>query len=94
MSLPSFKRAPEVDRYRPLTGRRRLLILLLAVTTALTVMYSVLERPGAPEIHRVPAPEPARCAGEDTRCVGGRADIIPAPASPSPASAAAASTPR
>ena len=92
MSLSSFKRAPEVDRYKPLSGRRRLWVVLLAIGTAVTLMYSLLERPGAPVIHRIAAPEPARCAGEDTGCVGGRADVILTPAVP--ASAAAASAPR
>jgi hypothetical protein len=77
---------PQVDPYRPTNRRRRVLIGLLAVATASTVMWLVLEKPGAPPPR--PRVEPAPCApGQTEGCVGGKAHVIvvPAAASSTPA---------
>jgi hypothetical protein len=74
--------APEVEWPRaPL--RRRLLVLVLAVATALAVVALMLERPGDPKRglpRAVPPCERAPGGG----CVGDKADVMlvmPAPAS-------------
>jgi hypothetical protein len=71
----------DVDRYRPLDNRRRLLILLLAVATALGVLWLLVERRGSIEPDpRVLAPDKAPCAaGITTACVGGTAQVIVVP---------------
>jgi len=63
--------------------RRRLLVAMLAVATAATLIWMMLERVGAPEIPRSPAAAgPAVCAeGQLKDCVGGKADVIFVPAS-------------
>ena len=83
-----------------LPWRRRALIVLLAVATAITVVWAMLERPGGIQHPvRPPPADAARCAlGQTQGCVGGRADIIllPQPArsgATAPASLAA-SVPR
>ena len=82
--------------YRPLSLRRRLLVAVLAVATAVTLIMMMLERTGAPEIPRPPAVAgPAACAaGQLSGCVGGKADVIfvPAAAAASSVAAAAASS--
>lgn len=78
---------PQVDDYRPTSGRRRLLIALLAVATATTLMWMMLERVGAPPVQRVLPEDRPRCAeGQTEACVGGRAEVlvVPVPASSSP----------
>lgn len=69
----------EVEAFPAASGRRRLLIALLAVAAAGVVMYLML-RPVKP----VPAnliPEPRRCQpGQTSDCVGGMATVISAPA--------------
>ena len=68
------------EHYQVLNARRRLLLILLAVATALTVFWLLLYRPGGvkPVRHSTPCVEDA-----STRCPGGKADVIllPAPAS-------------
>ncbi len=77
------------DDYKPITPLRRLLIVVLALGTAGTVMYSVLERPGLHLTREVllgsdgrPLPparndEPPRCTRvQKTNCVGGEAQVI------------------
>jgi hypothetical protein len=63
------------------TRRRRLLVALLAVSTALTMGWLMIYRVGAPQ--RVPPPPPAdaaRCkTGQLDACVGGRALVISMP---------------
>jgi hypothetical protein len=76
----------EHDAYRPLSGRRRLLIVVLALATAATIVLSVLGTPGGAKGPRPPpappAPEPAACApGQSIGCLGGKADVIVPPAS-------------
>jgi hypothetical protein len=70
--------------------RRRLLVALLAVATAVTLFVMMLERIGAPEIPRPPPPAaPAVCAeGQLSGCLGGKAEVIVVPAAAAaPASA-------
>ncbi len=89
---------PQDEPYRPVKGRRRLLIALLAVATALTVVWSLLERPGGVQWKpRPPPPDRAPCAqGQTSDCVGGKADVIMMSpmAAPAPPAAPAASTAR
>lgn len=71
------------DPYRPMSGRRRLLIVVLAIATGLTVLLSLIYRPGAaPPPPPATTPDAERCAaGQSQGCVGGKADVIvPAPA--------------
>ncbi len=77
-------------RYRPVSRRRRMLILLLAIGTAIMVVWMLLERPGGlhgPRAQPAAAqtPAPAICAdGVQIHCVGGKAEVImSAPASAS-----------
>jgi len=73
-------------RYRPISRRRRLLIFLLAVATAITVVLTLLYPPHGVKRVKAPVAEPARCAdGRGSDCVGGTAQVIVAPV---PASAA------
>lgn len=81
---------PLVERFRPLSHRRRLLIALLAVATAVAVVLTLLDPPGAAPRPRATqaaasaASAPARCAaGQTSGCIGGKVDVIvPAPAAP------------
>jgi hypothetical protein len=61
------------EHYTVLNTRRRLLLILLAVATAVTVFWLLLYRPGGvkPVRHVTPCVEDA-----DTRCPGGKADVI------------------
>ncbi len=64
--------------YEPLSRRRKLLILLLAVATAVTVVMLLLDPPGGVQRKRH-LPQP--CApGQTEGCVGGKAEVIVAPA--------------
>ena len=76
-------RPPEPDRYRPLSTRKHLFIVVLAIATAATVLVSMLFRLGSPPPPpRAVAPDAARCAaGQTTGCVGGLATVIALPAS-------------
>ena len=73
------------DDYRPTSARRKLLILLLAVATAVTLILTLLKRPaGAMDaVHISPKagiPDAARCdEGNSHQCVGGKADVIVVP---------------
>lgn len=71
------------DRYRPLTAKKRLLVVVLALGTAATVLLSLIYRPGSPpRPATLPVPDVVRCApGETTGCVGGMAAVIALPAS-------------
>ena len=70
------------DDYRPISARRKLLILLLAVATAITVILTLLKTP-AGAMHTSPKPsmpDAARCdEGNSHQCVGGKADVIVVP---------------
>jgi hypothetical protein len=81
------------DGYQPTSARRRLLILLLAVATALVIAWALLTRPG-----HVPQPRPNAppCKqGQTLSCVGGQIDVIVVPRTEpmSPAVGVAASAP-
>lgn len=76
-------------RYQPLSRRRRLLLLGVAVTTAVLVIWLML-RPQLRlmEARRTPAAAPASapqpCAAQQTAgCVGGTMGVIVAPAAAS-----------
>ena len=71
------------DAYLPLSRRKRLLVWVLAPVTALTVLWSLLNRPGSPPLPvREATPDAARCAqGQTSDCVGGMAAVIVLPAS-------------
>jgi hypothetical protein len=82
--MPMSRRPPEPEeeRYRPVSWRRRLLILVLAVATATTIVLSLVGKPGGAS-HQlppsVPAPlaGPAVCAdGKGSDCIGGMATVI------------------
>ncbi len=74
----------ELPRYRPVNRRRRVLLALLAVATAVTVGWLMV----APLAQRKPALDAAQrtprpCTeGQQTHCIGGKVDVIVAPASP------------
>ncbi len=75
------------DDYRPVSRRRRLLIALLAIATAVTIVMSLVSPPaGSRGPHAASqAPDAPACGpGQTTDCVGGRADVflVPAPAGP------------
>lgn len=72
--------APEVERYRPLGVRSRLLVVALALATVAVVLWLLFERPGAPP--PPPRADAAKCVpGQTTGCVGGTASVI-VPAAP------------
>ena len=65
--------------------RRRVLVLLLAVATAVSIFMTLILKPGDP---KHPLPEvptgPQRCKpGQTKDCVGGKAEVILVPASAS-----------
>jgi len=71
---PGASPGPDVPRYRPLSKRRRWLVAGLALAASLVVLVQLLFPPTA--VRRLPAP----CsAGQDTGCVGGKADVIVIP---------------
>lgn len=76
MSGISKHKAPPVGEFNPITPRRRLLIVVLALSTAGLVMYSVLERPGLHLTRPKPVEAAACVKGQQTGCVGGQADVI------------------
>ena len=54
--------------YRPLSRRRVLLIVVLAITTAFTVLWMLLERPGGPRWKgKPPRADASRCAQGQSR---------------------------
>ncbi len=80
------------DELPRLPWRRRVLVVLLAVGTAVTVVLSLLDPPGGVKRHppppAAPLPDTARCApGQTQGCVGGSVQVIVAPPA-APASAA------
>jgi hypothetical protein len=66
--------ALEADPYRPVSRRRRLLIGLLAIATAITVVLTLLYPPGGIKRHRPAVPVCSDGQGEG--CVGGRVEMI------------------
>lgn len=73
-----------VDAFPRLPGRRRLLIVALAVATGVAVVWTMLSPPGGVKRHPPPPPpDAARCApGQTQGCVGGVATVITEPAAP------------
>ena len=74
---------PIVERFRPSSLRRRLLVALLAVATAVAVVLTLLDPPGAAPRPRAThaaataASAPAPCAeGQTSGCIGGKVDVI------------------
>ena len=92
------RRADELPPYRPTPRRRRLLIALLAVCTALVVLWLML-RPRLQqmqaEAERRAAPPLPCAAGRSEGCIGGTTQLIvpatPRTAPPAPAAARASS---
>lgn len=75
-------REPEVERYRPVPVRRRLLILLLAVATAAFVTWAMTRKSGVVrEAAKHPADVPACAASQAEGCVGSMTSVIVAPSS-------------
>jgi hypothetical protein len=71
------------DRYRPVTGRRRLLLALMAVAVAFTVIPYMVRKYG---MVKALAPLAPLCAASQTEgCVGGMVQIIATPPAPAPA---------
>ena len=81
------------EEYRPQSLRRRVLIVVLALSTAFTVLWMLSERPGGPKWKgKPPRADAPRCAAGQTRdCVGGQADVIMLSPSSGASSASAAS---
>jgi hypothetical protein len=69
-----------VGRYRPLSGRRRLLIAPLAVVTAVVIVLLLLDPPGSVRRARPPVPDKVICIdGRPPGCVEDRIGVIPVP---------------
>lgn len=66
--------------------RRRVLIVVLAIVTGVTVVMVLLYRPGDDKRGKPRAvPVPQACKpGQTTDCVGGKADVIVLPAASVP----------
>jgi hypothetical protein len=75
---------PDFDRPFPKPpARRRWLLGVLAISTAVVVLLLLLKPPGGAKHWPPPPPaDVARCApGQTSGCVGGKAEVIVAPAS-------------
>jgi len=80
--------APELPRFRPIPRRRRLLLVALAIATAITVVSMLLDPPGRPE-HPRDAQVRECPTGRGVNCVGGTAQVLlVAPEAPSGAASA------
>ena len=66
------------ESYPAPTARRRVMVALLAIATAVTIGWLMLYRPGSVKPQAPPPPpDVARCtAGQQEGCVGGRAAVI------------------
>jgi hypothetical protein len=73
MAKPKMVSNDPFEHYTVLNARRRVLLILLAVATAVTVFWLLLYRPGGvkPVRHVSPCVEDGT-----TRCPGGKADVI------------------
>lgn len=79
------------DPYRPISWRRRLLIVVLAVATAAFVTYSMTRKSGIVRNAVQHPADVAACApGQTEGCVGSMTAVIVTPAAP----AASRSAPR
>lgn len=78
-SAPSPPATRGEERYRPLTRRRRLLIVLLAVATAVSVMLALLDPPGGVSRKRPAAETGSRVEAvmPNPPGVGGKVDVLP-----------------
>lgn len=66
--------------YQPLTWRRRLLIVALAVATAFTVVSLLLDPPGGVRRQHIQRVDRPTCTeGQTVNCVGGTAEVIVVP---------------
>jgi hypothetical protein len=78
-----------VGRYRPLTGRRRLLIAVLAVVTAIGVVLLLLDPPGGVQRTRPRPADKVLCVnGQPAGCIEDKIGVImvaPAASAPAPA---------
>lgn len=74
MKNESAAAEPEAPRYRPVGGRRRLLIALLAVVIAVTGVLTLLDPLGGIQRKRR-LPQPC-AAGQQEGCVGGKSDVL------------------
>lgn len=74
-----------VDDFPPNPWRRRLLVLVLAVGTAVAIVLTLLAPPGGSK-HKPPPPaDVGRCVqGQTQACVGGTAAVIVAPTASAP----------
>ncbi|MCK7497283.1 MAG: hypothetical protein MZW92_45565 [Comamonadaceae bacterium] len=79
----------ELPRFRPLPRRRRLLIVALAIATAVTVVSSLIDPPGRPENPRDAQVRECR-SGRGVECVGGKADVLLVAPQAAPAAASGA----
>ena len=75
------------DEYRVMNARRRVLIGLLAIATAIAVVLMLVYPPGSSKRTRAAVPQCS--ASQPTDCVGGKADVIYVPLPAVRASAAA-----
>jgi hypothetical protein len=76
------------EGYRPVSRRQAVWIALAAVTTAITIVLTMLAPPGGAKGTRQQPAGPQPCAkGQVSNCVGGKIDVI-LPAASAPASAA------
>ncbi len=91
------RQADELPPYRPTSRRRRVQIALLAICTALVVLWLMLR----PKLHQMQleaerraAPPPPCAASQSQGCIGGTTQVIvptPRTAPPAPAAARASS---
>ena len=73
----------DFEEYRPVKGRKKLLVVLLAVTTAIGVVLMILYPPGGPDRSKRAPTGPQRCVGQQTlECIGGKVDLIMPPSVP------------
>jgi hypothetical protein len=82
----TIRRKPPND-YQPLSRRRRLLLFVLGIGTALTVAWMLLERPGGVHGPRSKLEAPTCLQGRTEGCVGGKAEVIVVPLPPASAPA-------
>ena len=73
--------------YRPVSRRQAVWIAVLAITTAVTIVLTMLAPPGGVQRTRKLPADALRCAeGQVSGCVGGKVDVLQ-PAASSPARA-------
>lgn len=79
---PAAPMRDDFEEYRPVKGRKKLLVVVLAVATAIGVLLMMIYRVGAPDLPRHAPSGPQRCVGQQTAdCIGGKVEVIaPAPA--------------